>query len=463
MSRRDIGVAVPRAEMVARSRDRARTTCLVALVASGAFAAYLSWVPFNFHAVTGGLLIDRAREAHDPHVTSRTNFLANIVLFVPFGLFGAGAFRLDGRSWASGGRWTGVLLLCSFFTSLTIESLQMFLPGRTPAMSDVIAQSAGTTVGLVSWLLIGSDLLAWSRRRRDGGGEPAVMLLQVVVACLIVGALFPLDVTMSFSTLARKFREGRIILIPFQDQTFANGLAQEIASGVSFAMPLGALAVLGWTIPGRRRGILAAILASICVVAMVEMCQVVVMSRVADVSDILTGAAGAAIGACLAARLSGSASTPVRGRSLTAPAGLAVSVLLYTLSSWSPFDFTWSKTLLEQRWPELMQVPFYAYYARSEIQASADFVAKFCLTLPVGLFTGIVISRTHHELRRLHLVTASILAAILFVTIEVGQIFLPSRFPDVTDVLIGMLGFGLGMALPATVRRWRRHSWSAFE
>ncbi|WP_245232812.1 VanZ family protein [Paenarthrobacter nicotinovorans] len=70
-------------------------------------------------------------------------FAANIVLFVPFGAF----VRLLGP-----GLWnwwtTGLLAVAS---SALIETVQLVIPGRVTAISDVVANTAGALVGL--WLM----------------------------------------------------------------------------------------------------------------------------------------------------------------------------------------------------------------------------------------------------------------------------------------------------------------------
>lgn len=67
-------------------------------------------------------------------------FLANIVLFVPFGGLVALAFP--------GTRWVTVLLV-GCLVSTGIELVQLAIPSRVATVSDVIANTAGTGVGLL--------------------------------------------------------------------------------------------------------------------------------------------------------------------------------------------------------------------------------------------------------------------------------------------------------------------------
>ncbi|MFB6609734.1 VanZ family protein [Agromyces sp. NPDC056379] len=77
-------------------------------------------------------------------------FLANIALFVPFGVLVALAFPTV--------RWWKVVL-AGALTSIGIEVVQVALPTRFPSVSDVVANTIGTAVGL-------GLILWWSRARR---------------------------------------------------------------------------------------------------------------------------------------------------------------------------------------------------------------------------------------------------------------------------------------------------------
>jgi glycopeptide antibiotics resistance protein len=76
-------------------------------------------------------------------------FIANIALFVPFGLLlSTAAPKL---TW-----WSVVAVGC--LTSVGIELIQIGIPSRFPTVSDVIANTAGTAIGV--------GLIIWRRRAR---------------------------------------------------------------------------------------------------------------------------------------------------------------------------------------------------------------------------------------------------------------------------------------------------------
>lgn len=67
-------------------------------------------------------------------------FIANIVMFVPFGLF---VRLLKPALW----NWWPLALLAAV-SSGTIEVVQLLVPGRVTALSDVVANTLGALAGL---------------------------------------------------------------------------------------------------------------------------------------------------------------------------------------------------------------------------------------------------------------------------------------------------------------------------
>ncbi|MFT4050820.1 MAG: VanZ family protein [Microbacterium sp.] len=82
---------------------------------------------------------------------ARIEFIANIALFVPFGLLLALILSQ---------RW--LVLPIAFVTTVLIEGIQaVILDERTPSLYDIVANLAGACVGL---LLV--ELVSWRRRRK---------------------------------------------------------------------------------------------------------------------------------------------------------------------------------------------------------------------------------------------------------------------------------------------------------
>lgn len=82
--------------------------------------------------------------------------VANVLLFMPFGLLLAGLLPRGRRGWA---------VAIAVAVSVAIEVGQLlFLPGRYPSLSDVVTNSLGATIGVVIVLVVGG---ARARRRDD--------------------------------------------------------------------------------------------------------------------------------------------------------------------------------------------------------------------------------------------------------------------------------------------------------
>ncbi len=113
--------------------------------------------PYTFHFHALGWRQYLGRFEHIP--SAMLDCPENIVLFIPFGVGLALAFE---EKIVSIRPRALVILLLGFVLSAGIESLQIFIPGRTPNLSDIISNSLGglTGLGLVE---------AWRVRNRIPG------------------------------------------------------------------------------------------------------------------------------------------------------------------------------------------------------------------------------------------------------------------------------------------------------
>jgi glycopeptide antibiotics resistance protein len=99
----------------------------------------------------------------------RAEFLANIALFVPVGVF---LLLLVGT------RFWWVAGLAAFLMTSAIETVQRTIPGRVPDERDILANTAGALIGIVVGLVLtfpASRRRARARRAREKGRvqEPA--------------------------------------------------------------------------------------------------------------------------------------------------------------------------------------------------------------------------------------------------------------------------------------------------
>ena len=133
---------------------------------TGAYLVFVGWLtltPQDQHTDQAQLAVRLLDALHRRGVAesvdySRFEFLANVALFVPVGVF---LLLLFG----AGGWW--LALIASFAMTAGIESLQHEIPGRVPDDRDLIANGMGAVIGVgVALVLTLPATLRRHRRRR---------------------------------------------------------------------------------------------------------------------------------------------------------------------------------------------------------------------------------------------------------------------------------------------------------
>lgn len=139
-------------------------------IVTGAYLAFVAWLTLTPQPIgpTDVRLIRRVlAELHERGYAesidyTRLEFLANIGLFVPIGMFlllffGAGGWWLAG--------------LGSFATTALIETLQRQIPGRVPDERDLLANTIGGLIGVAVALVLTLPATLRRLRRRRARAE----------------------------------------------------------------------------------------------------------------------------------------------------------------------------------------------------------------------------------------------------------------------------------------------------
>ena len=427
-----------------------RLLALGALLAA-AFAVYGSLVPLHVRHVplTDAIAEFRAVEYIPFADASKTDFLSNVVLFLPIGFLVTGAIA-SGRRRSLVAALVPLVTVAAFIFSVGIEFSQIFVIGRTPSYNDIVNETTGAALGALAWLPLGGLVTGWLRGLAPATGSRTEMARRVLTgyaAIWLLLGLLPFDVTIRPAELAEKFRMHRIRIVPLHDGLL--GGSEVIASTALLAIPVGALAALGWPRSRRVPNAVAGAIVGALTVAALECCQVFVFSRTASVDDVIGGAIGASAGAWLAARLAGSNDSATSSARLRFwPLGLLlVWILVILLRHWAPFNFAVTGDMWRSRWPALVQVPFSNYYWANPFDALSEAITKVFLGLPVGVLLALGVPRPAATAWRwLRLAAFAAFALALFSSVELGQVFLPSRYPDGTDIVLGTVGVWLGLA-----------------
>lgn len=441
-----------------------RFKLLVAAAAYAAFVIYGSLVPLKYEPLPLTEAVARFRNIPFLQLgaNERADWVANILLFVPLGFLASGVAAGNLRRWSAMALLPLAIVACGAL-SIAIEFAQIWFPARTVSQNDIAAEILGATIGAGLWLAMGPGVVAWLRSwaRPASPSSRLDKLLGAYGIGLVLYSLMPLDLTISLSELHDKYRAGRINLAPFRHAWPPTWLtAYELLRDVVLFMPVGALAYRRW--PAHRPSrLIGGVLAGVAVVIGIEAAQTIILSRFADVTDLLTGSLGVIAGAALARRL-GSPSVDDEfprtmayvgsGGARRKAAWLAVLATGYTAilfaSAWSPFEFNFDPAFLKPRIDSFVATPLTTLYLSSEFAALTNALAHIAWFVPLGVLAegcsrlGASSAATRRAL--LTLCLALVLAAA--VGMELGQIAIPARTASIDGVILRALGAFVGLA-----------------
>lgn len=423
-----------------------------------AFVAYGSFVPLHFRPKPledAWHVFQHAIPAHP----SRTDMAANVLLMAPFPFLLLGALPIGRSSRASALAAFSVWALSSAL-SVLIEFGQIYFPPRNPSLYDIACQSAGAAASVLTWLWGGPAIASAWRKWRTAYGAPAVAewILGPYLAVLFFYNVMPLDLTASPAAVYHKWKEGRVVWVPFSRLPWdAVHALYSVVGDIVVWVPVASLLVLS-----GRTGPLGSILLTVAAAAGIEGIQLLVFSRVSDVTDIITAAlgavAGAWVGTVLRSRWGGLARerSPETERSwaLVGLTGAVLWLVVIAALFWYPFDFHWDRTWARERLGLLARPPFQLYWSGSEFRALTEVLHKTVFFAPLG--AALALAAAPIRGRRARGIATS--AAIVFVAaaaagVELGQVFLPRKIPDSTDVILMTAGGGLGFLAVVALRR----------
>ncbi|MBL8353191.1 MAG: VanZ family protein [Burkholderiaceae bacterium] len=442
---------------------RSARRLLVALwVGYLAFVVYGSLVPLNFVPMPWDAALRQFAQLpyYRLGIQSRADWVANGLLFMPLTYIGAALmpahWSVYRRALAGALLWAGASAL-----SVAIEFTQLFFPGRTVGLNDIIAESIGAALGLLLFSATGRRVIGWLQGwwRREVQSARLLRALHLYLAGLLFYAVMPLDLTISPVELLHKMSRGAgITLVPFSDwPREAAPLAYKAATDLLLWLPVGLMWRLSGVPPSRAaaRGLGAA--------AFIELLQLFVYSRHSSVTDIVTAALGAWTGTWLATALAprlgvASGATAVGPAQPTLrPIGSAHGVWLAWFAwlalaltvFWYPFDFHTDVGFVRERLRGLDRPLLTSYYMGSEFRALTELLRKVLMFLPGGFVWALAMRRTPAAGKAL-LVLGLVAPVLAALTVEGGQLMLPDKVADFSDVLFESAGGWVGLL----VGRW---------
>jgi len=420
---------------------RRRTNlAVVLLLLWGLFIVYATMLPFDFSA-SGDVIQARLRGLWERPLSGSWGDVApNVLLFMPWGFLLA--VWLAGR----GRRYVAALilaLLSGALLSAAVEFVQLLAPSRVSSFVDVVTNTFGSCLGA----LIGWPWARWIwpvlsvRIRQLLVSRPTMGCAIATAAALVVASVFRLHVNLTPTELNAALKAARPISFgpllwgpapPPRPWSWAGELLVWVLAGGLFALAAResgrhGTGAIRWAC-GLAGGLSLAILAI----------ELAIPGREVAMTSVALAVAGSAIGAVPVARsAAGNA-----GRWIN-PA-LLIWVLAVVMGAWNPPTFTWPVPPL---WRLERVVPFWSYLVSRSLADLADLVGEVLVFVPLG---ALLAARSWRQ----SFAGAILIGLALGAMLEIGQLFLPSRTVDVTDVLSAAAGAGLGLAL------WRWGEWA---
>lgn len=378
------------AENVRRDDVYSRRPFVLALAVTVGLILYGSLYPFEFRACVDPAGDFRNLLATWKQPSSRGDLLANIVLYLPLGLFAAKALygiATPLRVIAS--------LLAGIALSVSVEFIQIYDVGRVSAMSDVYANSVGAFLGAMAGAALSIDFrfLPWHVLRH----RPFAPLM---LFCWLAYRLFPYVPVID----AHKYWHAVRPLIEGPAPAFA-----DLLRGFASWLGVGALLESVWGPSTARRGLPALVVAVFC--ARIGITDIA-LSR----AEVIGGFSAAAF---WVAWLYGTSS-----RRLIVATALAAAVVVEALQ---PFQFLTAARSFG--W-----IPFRAFIDGSIWIAVPSLTAKFFL------YGTLVWSLVRVGLS---LMSATAATAVLVFLVHYAQIYLPGRSAEITDTLLVLMAGAL--------------------
>lgn len=379
-------------------------------------------------------------------MSNRTDWFANFLLFIPL------TYLWLGLWWRESNRPGNILkslllIIASWLLCSAIEFTQLFFKERTTSINDIVAETLGGITGIYLWWSTRHDFSHWySQLVQKHQANKWLSYVELYVVAMLFYNLMPLDLSLSPVEIYHKWQQNMIRLIPFggwSGNLFE--LAFQFVSDVIIWIPLPLL----WAKSNKSSSghIFFKVLLIACAI---EFCQLFVLSRYTDTSDIFTAAIGAWLGLkYLQKRGSQSLQSPQldglnhlsKGILFT----LAWSIVLMLLY-WYPFDFTFNREMVDTKLANFFGLLFAPYYAGSEFVAITQIFRKICLAIPLGFGAAYASSK------RSNLSFAGSLiyltpALLILLGIELVQALLPTKVVHQTDLWLGIFGCVLGFKI----------------
>lgn len=391
------------------------------------FILYGTTIPFDFRVGWSGAMDKIAHLPLNPLISPDTgrrvsipDEVQNVLLFIPFGALGVLADR--SRRQSSFRRLISVTGL-ALALSASVEALQLFSADRVTSVGDVTTNVTGAILGGVA-AIAGRSLFERLMRRLETTGltDTETFYPAMVFAVLLcVAAWEPFDVTLDVGSCVDKLK-----MLHHDVWQYSGVLTDEGVEVIRY----GLFAVFGasWLEAiGRPRAAVEAAAIGVIAAFALEGCQILIHSRMPALSDAVVHAAGAILGVAL-----WTARRRVASPRLWITALVVLTAIAAATQNLSPFT-------LEAAHRPMRWFPFLGYYVHTTFETVSTVIELLLIYFPVGFCLARVWPDGSRATR-----WAVLLTLALALPIEWTKGWIVSRYPDITNVAVSVMGAWLG-------------------
>ncbi|WP_333797315.1 VanZ family protein [Rheinheimera sp.] len=413
------------------------------------FIIYGSWLPFTLSGVDLTQAWQQFLQLWQQESTSFSgvDFGTNILLTIPLAFFAA-AWLQQLKPFTL--RYPLIVLYC-LLLAFVVELGQLMFSGRVASPYDVLAQGIGAVLGLLLWHQAGQAIwpLLSQLTHEISSGSVWYRLAILYAVVFFVYNVLPLDLTLNPEGIYDKWKAGKILLLPFQ---YKDGpwfeISYAVISDVAVWLPLAYFVLRASKV--HQPAVLYVALYSV----VTEIIQLFVMSRTTDIGDVIYALLAVTALKMLKVQRQEQQQRGEPQHNTTPTPGTAAcqqSSLFFILTAWAvwscvllivfwfPFNFSTSHIKAKITFEQWFSMPFTELFRDSLLTAVSTMLQKTLLFAPLGWLLAMLRLRC----TTLWLVAAVLLVVCQIVLIELGQIFLPDKFSNLTDVIIAVVVVGL--------------------
>ena len=385
--------------------------------------------------------------------TSRADWIANIILYIPLTFFLAASFIHEQISPFRLAITITLILFAGLGLAFTIEFFQLFFPPRTVSQNDLIAETLGCVIGLVLWFSYGKRITTLQNSIKIGGQKAFLASAIIYTTSYLLISFFPYDFVTSFQELHSKITSGKDAFFLSSKCTNLVRCTVKLLSETLLAIPLGMF--FSFLLRWHPQRLFAVMLMGFILGIIIETIQLFLVSGIAQGISIFTRTIGVGLGERLYTIIKKRENffQSIKIRKVIVFAFIPYVLMLAILNGWS---FSAKPNFLDgiDKIASINWLPFYYHYYTSESVALMSLLSNIFMYTPVGI--GFWLWNNFPQYKHNHSVkiTAGLTAGTLAFFIEASKLFLTNKHPDPTNILISFVSATLAYSACGLIAQW---------